>query len=270
MTLGRFEAIIRATKGILMGMLFALFFAGIVLELLWLMPAVWLMDRMRGPDPDRIPRINQSLMRTWLFLLRMAGMLRPSTFRGSPYDGPCLMVSNHPGLFDVLFFIRDIPKLSVLVKPSLARKLPLSPVFRRSGYVLAPSGRDVSPLTVLHEAVERIRNGRTFLLFPEGTRSPKGGLRPFRPGVFRIAHLAGVPVQPVLIRNIPPFLPKEDKWYFPPAPLSPFVMEFWEPMDPPEPGKEAAFVKTLERRYRKALGLSQAVTEPSLAGGVTP
>jgi 1-acyl-sn-glycerol-3-phosphate acyltransferase len=164
-----------------------------------------------------------------------------------------VVVANHPGLFDVLFLIRDVPGLTVLVKTSLARKLPLGPVLRDLDYVLVPDHERVGPLDTAEEALEKIRKGRKVLLFPEGTRSPKGSLRPFRPGAFKIARMTGVPVQPVLIRNVPPFMPKEDSWYLPPRVTSLLELTFWEPLPPPERGEERAFARRLEQRYREAL-----------------
>ena len=74
----------------------------------------------------------------WLLLLRGCGLLAKRAGKGSPCAGPCVIVSNHPGLFDVLFLIRDIPRMSVMVKRSLATQLPLGPIFRAAGYVLSP------------------------------------------------------------------------------------------------------------------------------------
>ena len=261
------KGMVSGIKGVLMGMLFGLFLAGILIELFLVLPVVRIMEGIYGSNPDRMQGVQRRLMGAWIVLLRVTGMLKASAPRGEPFDGPCVVVSNHPGLFDVLFLIRDIPRMSVLVKPSLARKLPLGPIFRSAGYVLAPDGRNVSPLASLQAAVERIRSGQKFLLFPEGTRSPKGGLLPFKTGAFRIAGMAGVPIQPVLIRNMPPFLPKEDKWYFPPSPISLLEMEFWEPVGPPEMGEEEAFAQELEHRYRRALGVNRDAVEQSTRGG---
>jgi 1-acyl-sn-glycerol-3-phosphate acyltransferase len=82
-------------------------------------------------------------------------------------------------------------------------------------------------------------------------------LRKFKAGAFRIARMTNVPIQPVLIRNTPPFMPKEDKWYFPPWQISSLEMEFWEPILPPETGKEKEFTQALENRYKHALGLEE-------------
>jgi 1-acyl-sn-glycerol-3-phosphate acyltransferase len=176
--------------------------------------------------------------------------------RGKPAEGPCVVVSNHPGLFDVLFLIRDIPRMSVMVKRALARSLPLGPLFRSAGYVLSPDYEHGSPLQSLDEATEKIGTGYKFTVFPEATRSPKGGLGRFSPGPFMLARLSNVPVQPVFIKNDPPFMPKEDKWYFPPFHASTIQLEYWEPLAPPGAGKEREFAKDLEVRYREALGLA--------------
>jgi hypothetical protein len=71
-----------------------------------------------------------------------------------------------------------------------------------------------------------------------------------------LARLSNVPLQPLFIRNDPPFLPKGDKWYFPPSRISTLEIEFWKPMAPPMAGQEKEFAKNLEARYREALGLT--------------
>ncbi len=46
-----------------------------------------------------------------------------------------------------------------------------------------------------------LRDGRSFLIFPEGTRSRTGELLPFKKGGFIMARQAGVPVVPVAIKH---------------------------------------------------------------------
>jgi 1-acyl-sn-glycerol-3-phosphate acyltransferase len=202
----------------------------------------------------------------WLFLLRACGLLAARSINGKPFEGPCVVVSNHPGLFDVLFLIRDIPRMSVMVKRSLAKSLPLGPVFRSAGYVLSPDFEERGPFQVLDEAAEQLRKGYKFMVFPEATRSPKGDLRRFHPGPFMLARVANMPVQPLLVKNDPPFLPKEDRWYSLSSRVSTLEIEFWEPMAPPGAGQERAFAGELEARYRKALGLAEEEARDSSAG----
>ena len=243
-------------KGLLMFALFGLFLLGIFFELLITLPILWLLNRILEPQPYRMQWTIRILVRVWLFLLRGCGLLRAKQPKGKPFDGSCVVVSNHPGLFDVLFLIRDVPRMSVMVKKSLARKLPLGPVFRSAGYVLSPDFEQRTPFQVMDEAVEKIRKGYKFMIFPEATRSPKGSLGRFGPGPFMLARLSNVPVQPLLIKNAPPFLPKEDKWYMLSSRVSILEIEFWEPMAPPGAGQERGFARELEDRYREALGLA--------------
>lgn len=239
-----------------MGILFGVFLLGIFFELLIVVPILSMANKVLGFSPFRMQVTIRLLVRLWLFLLKVCGLLKGKRGQGKPVDGPCVIVSNHPGLFDVLFLIRDIPWLSVMVKKSLAAKLPLGPVFRSAGYVLSPDFEQRGPFQCLEEAVEKIRLGYKFMIFPEATRSPKGDLGRFNPGPFMLARVADVPVQPLLIRDDPPFLPKEDKWYFPPSRVSTLTVEYWEPMPPPKAGQERQFALDLEARYRKALGLA--------------
>lgn len=248
---------IRRLKGVAMIALLGVFFAGIVFELLFVYPFLRAAELVSGPRPARIQAVHRRLFGAWLFLLRLCQLLTADPAVGAPCPGPCVIVANHPGLFDVLFLARDIPMLSMLVKSALARDLPLGRIFRASGYVLSADGAHASPVAALLEARDMIGEGYKFLLFPEGTRSPKGGLHPFKPGLFKLARMAGVPVQPVLIRNHPPFLAHGDKWRLPPFETSRIQLEFWDAIAPPEQGREREFARRLEQRYREALGIKE-------------
>lgn len=251
-----FETIVRMIKGVLMGILYGIFFLGILCELFVFLPVVSALNRLYGQQPYRMQWALRVLISLWLWFLRVCQLLVSRPSLGKPAEGPCVVVSNHPGLFDVLFLIRDIPQMSVMVKRALARNLPLGPLFQAAGYVLSPDYEQGSPLQSLDEATEKIGRGYKFMIFPEATRSPKGGLGRFSPGPFMLARISNVPVQPVFIRNQPPFRPKEDKWYFPPYRASTIQLEYWEPLASPLAGKERDFAKDLESRYRQALGFS--------------
>ncbi|MHC1563609.1 HAD-IB family hydrolase [Actinomycetospora sp. C-140] len=54
---------------------------------------------------------------------------------------------------------------------------------------------------------ERLRDGTSVFVAPEGTRSPTPTLGRFRTGAFRVAIKAGVPVVPVVLRNAYDLMP---------------------------------------------------------------
>jgi len=247
--------IYRLIKGQFMGMMFMVFGAGILFEQIFILPFLLVYERIAGPDPRRIQGVHRFLFTIWLRLLKAGGLLKTLPSKGKVMDGPCIIVANHPGLFDIIVLIRDIPKMSVLAKSDLRSQLGLGPIFRLSGYVFEPGRSDAfEAMEPVKIAMDLLRQGFKFMLFPEGTRSPKGGMLPFSAGAFKLSRKANVPVQPVLIRNIPPFLSHEDQWYNPPQETSTIELEFLEPIPPPKEGKEQAEAVKLENHYRKILG----------------
>ena len=91
------------------------------------------------------------------------------------------------------------PRLRVLYKAEL-RKLPiLVRAWDLAGFVpLERSNRDQS-LPAIDRAAEALREGNSFLIFPEGTRSRTGQLLPFKKGGFIMAIKGQAPIVPVAI-----------------------------------------------------------------------
>ncbi len=261
------QAPIRVIKGLLMTFMFALFYLGMLVVMAFVFPALLagnLGTRGSIASPElreQMQNVNRRLFAVWLRLMGLFGLLAVLPAKGRPIDRPCVMVANHPGLFDILVLICAVPRLAVMVKNSLIRLPPLGGIVKWSGYVLSPDNERESPLSSLYASVKMIRAGCKFFIFPEGTRSPAHELLPFKKGPFLLARLANVDIQPVLIRNEPPFLPKKAPairrsfWFYPPYERSTVALEFWDPIPPPAVGEEMAVAQELEARYRAALGV---------------
>jgi 1-acyl-sn-glycerol-3-phosphate acyltransferase len=58
------------------------------------------------------------------------------------------------------------------------------------------------------QAAERVRQGRSFIVYPEGTRSRDGNMLPFKKGAFHLAIEVGVPVVPVTVDGTYEAMPK--------------------------------------------------------------
>ena len=99
----------------------------------------------------------------------------------------------------VLFLLLSphYPKINILYKAGL-RKIPiLGLAFKLGGFVAIERGnRDQSNLAI-DQAVNSLREGSSFLIFPEGTRSQTEELLPFKKGGFIMAVRAHVPIIPV-------------------------------------------------------------------------
>jgi 1-acyl-sn-glycerol-3-phosphate acyltransferase len=91
------------------------------------------------------------------------------------------------------------PRLRVLYKAEL-RKLPiLVRAFDLAGFVPLERGNRDQSLPAIERAAAALREGNSFLIFPEGTRSRTGELLPFKKGGFIMALQGGAPIVPVAI-----------------------------------------------------------------------
>jgi 1-acyl-sn-glycerol-3-phosphate acyltransferase len=102
-----------------------------------------------------------------------------------------------PLLFEALSPL--FPRLSVLYKAEL-RKLPiLVRAFDLAGFVPLERNNREQSLPAIERAAEALRNGSSFMIFPEGTRSRSGALLPFKKGGFIMAIKAQAPIVPTAI-----------------------------------------------------------------------
>src|SRR4029077_21047225 len=75
----------------------------------------------------------------------------------------------------------------------------LARTFRMGGFVPIDRHNKESALASIEKGAESLRDGNSFLIFPEGTRSKTDEMLPFKKGGFRMAIKAGAPIIPVAI-----------------------------------------------------------------------
>jgi 1-acyl-sn-glycerol-3-phosphate acyltransferase len=87
----------------------------------------------------------------------------------------------------------------VLYKAELRRLPILVWVFDAAGFVPLERAKKEQSWPAVERAAEALRDGNSFFIFPEGTRSRTGELLPFKKGGFVMALKAQAPIVPVAI-----------------------------------------------------------------------
>ncbi len=141
--------------------------------------------------------------RLWARLALALNLVRVSVSgTGNVPAGPAIFMSNHQSNFDILALLSSMPcQLHWIAKKELFDIPVFGPSMRRGGYIPLDRGDGRKALRSVDEAAATIRNGKSVVMFPEGTRSRDGNLLPFKRGGFILARKAGVPVIPVTING---------------------------------------------------------------------
>ena len=112
-------------------------------------------------------------------------------------------------------------------------------------------------------ATENLRRGKSYVVYPEGTRSPDGRLGQFKKGAFIMAIDAGVPVVPVSISGATEIMPKAQIKVFP----STVRITIHEPISTEGYSKENISELMKLTRQKVLSGLSEdQTTGPELTG----
>src|SRR5579872_6359189 len=112
--------------------------------------------------------------------------------------GVCLFAANHTSNADAPAIVGAIPRrIAILGRKSLFDIPIVGLAFRLAKFVPVDRGNRDAALASVKQAVEYIKTGSSFLVYPEGTRSPDGRMQRFKKGSFVMAIEAGVPIVPV-------------------------------------------------------------------------
>ncbi len=108
--------------------------------------------------------------------------------------------ANHRSNFDIFALLAFLPgTFAFVAKKSLFRIPVFGEAIRRLGCVPVDRENIQQAIRSLNHAAAIVRQGKSMLIFPEGTRATTPELLPFKKGVFIMALKAGQPVVPVSI-----------------------------------------------------------------------
>lgn len=153
----------------------------------------------------------QILVKYWgRILCRIAGItVRLEGLENLPPGQPLIFAANHQSQVDIIALQGYlVTNFRWLAKKELFKVPIWGTAMRRAGYIPVDRSNGRQALKSLAEAAQKINEGTSVIIFPEGTRSWDGHLQPFKSGGMTLAIKAGVPLIPTAIIGTHEILPK--------------------------------------------------------------
>ncbi len=116
---------------------------------------------------------------------------------------------NHQSIFDIFTLLACLPvDFKFLLKQELMKVPFFGAAMKRAGYISIDRRNPRKAVKSMNEAAEKIKNGASVLVFPEGTRGKDGRLQTFKSGGFHLALKSGTDIVPVAIVDSHLIVPK--------------------------------------------------------------
>ena len=113
-------------------------------------------------------------------------------------SGTCLFVANHTSSADAPAVVGAIPRrIAILLKKSLFAYPIVGQAFQLAHFIPVDRTQQDAAIAAIEKGIEAMRDGQSFLIYPEGTRSPDGRLQQFKKGAVVMAIKCGVPIVPI-------------------------------------------------------------------------
>ena len=145
--------------------------------------------------------VNQHIPRWSRGILKVTGVsLLVEGLENIPKDRPCVFVANHRSYYDIPLLLAGLEKPHGILAKEELEKIPLlNRWMKLLGCVFVQRDDVRASVRALNDATAIVEGGRSFVIFPEGTRykGEEGGAGEFKAGAFRIAVKTGAPVVPV-------------------------------------------------------------------------
>ena len=117
-----------------------------------------------------------------------------------PLDRAAVYCANHQSNVDPpILFTTIHPRMHIVYKAEINAIPLLARAFQHGGFVPIDRRNKEAAMRSLEAGAKSIRDGNSFLIFPEGTRSKTAEMLPFKKGGFLMALKAQAPIVPVAI-----------------------------------------------------------------------
>ena len=174
---------------------FSIFFYGLSVPMVLLVPLVALLggDSLRSYAMGWVALMRWSAR--WILGIRVK-------IEGEIPKGPVLFAGKHESLFEALELSRLLGSPATVMKRELAR-IPLwGWAARRYGVIIVNRTANASALrAMMKDAQAALKQGRSVMIFPEGTRVKPGEKPELRSGFAGLYRMLDLPVVPIAVKS---------------------------------------------------------------------
>ncbi|EKV29253.1 1-acyl-sn-glycerol-3-phosphate acyltransferase [Caenispirillum salinarum AK4] len=163
-----------------------------------------------------------------------------------PADGRCIVAAKHQSAWDTFFFHGVLADPVYILKKELLHIPFVGWYMARTQQIGIDRSTGAKALKFMVKAANQAaEEQRQLVIFPEGTRTPPGDSRPYKPGITALYGRLDLPVVPVAL-NSGLFWARQSFIKYPGT----IVVEFLEPIPPGQ--DKRVFMKTLHERIEDA------------------
>jgi HAD superfamily hydrolase (TIGR01490 family) len=115
---------------------------------------------------------------------------------------PAVFIFNHQSWLDGMIIMKLLRQdTTAVAKKEVSRQPVMGQIAWLMNMAFVDRGNTAQAKAALEPVVERVREGYSLAISPEGTRSPTPRVGRFKKGAFHMAMQSGVPIVPIVIRN---------------------------------------------------------------------
>lgn len=171
---------------------FLYFLCGCILLQLYMLP-ILVLPLKREQKKLAVHKMIYWIIRIYLYTVNVK-IVRENPL-GETYKKPALIIANHQSFIDILLMLSTSPKIVMMTKHYVWQSPIFGWIVRYADFFSAGNGYE----NLEEKLKERVAEGYSVMVFPEGTRSADCSIQRFHKGAFYLADLLKLDILPMLI-----------------------------------------------------------------------
>ena len=175
-------------------------------SILFFLPISYIYFLFKGNNDEAQKKYHKFIQRHVLGLITMRHYLQIKVHNdyNEQFTKPAVIICNHQSLIDILTLLSLSPNIIIIAKESFGRNPIIGPILRFANFHPVSDGIE----NITGKLREKISQGWSIAVFPEGTRTLDGNIMRFHRGAFYLAEEFNLDIVPCYMENTFSIMPK--------------------------------------------------------------